>query len=186
MAIDFQEEKNNNFNLNKIIIPVVVLVVIFLIFLFFKNGGFSSNLDTEQSQLFEPVNIDFELLASEKFRTLENLTGISVLPGFIDASASQTEPEIIEVGRENPFIEVSLSEIDSAIIKAIEKLETAEQINDMRKTITKSSLYTESEKQIFFNKLNEKQILLETPQEVTGETIENNNTPVEENYYKEW
>lgn len=205
MAIDFQNEQKSNPNIAKIIILVVVLVLAVFIFIFFKNGGFGSDMTEEQNQLFEPINIDFELLSSEKFRNLENLTGILVLPGFIDASISKTEAELIEAGRKNPFSEVSMEEIDYAVIKVIEKMETIAELDQMKETIIKSNLYIESEKQTFFNKIEERKTFLQVvPEEVIPEgevilpgeevvveeevIIEEGETasPEEEDYYKEW
>lgn len=188
MAIDFQEEKNSNPNLIKIIILVVVGVLGVIIILFFKNGGFGPSEEKLQAQLFEPVSIDFDLISSEEFRSLESLKGIPVLPGFIEASTSQTKPEIIEVGRENPFSEVSSSEIDLAVIKVIEKLETLEQVEEMRVYLAQSTLYTESEKNNFYKKLDEKRLFLETFIVSPEESAEEEQViPFEEeNYYKEW
>jgi hypothetical protein len=159
MAIDFNKEKeNNNPNLNKIIILVVVLVVFGVCFFFFKNGGFGSNEENiTQGQMYQPINIDFDFIASEEFQGLENFRGIPVLPGFFDASDTKIQAEKIEYGRTNPFKEVSFEEIELAIVKVIQKIMTLEEIEEMKTMIQSSSLYTTAEKNSLFTKINEQE-----------------------------
>jgi len=201
MAIDFSEKTNkNSINTNKIIIIVVFLVLAVVAFLFFKNGGFNSGEIKEQPQMFQPINIDLDFISSLEFKNLENFRGIPVLPGFFEASETVTQAEKIEYGRQNPFMTVSQEEIELAITKAIQKITTFEEIEEMRNLIQNSTLYTTSQKNSLILKLEDQKKVLEhiLEQEMEGEEIiliEEENTEgtielIEEeeivDYYKEW
>ncbi|MDD4358470.1 MAG: hypothetical protein PHY30_01485 [Candidatus Pacebacteria bacterium] len=200
MAIEFNQKSNSNFNLNKVIVVIVLLAVLVIIFLFFKNGGFSSEKEEQaRTQLFEPINIDFDLITSEDFKNLESFRGIPVLPGFFDASLTVTRAEVIENGRENPFKEVSQDEIDLAITKAIQKITNLEGIDEMAGFIQDSTLYTDFEKKSLLLKLDDQKKVIEkgSEEEPQGEEIVldqedeealviEKNEDKEIDYYKEW
>lgn len=191
MAIEFNEEKNTNISLNKNIILLLVLFLGVIAFLLFKNGTFCSKEEIVSSvEMFEPINIDFDFITSKEFKELENFKGIPVLPGFFEASDTETPAEKIEVGRENPFKEISLMEIEMAVIKVIEKIEEIDEIEEMRTLIQNSLLYGSAQKELFLQKLLEQEEYLSIEEE--EEDIENENenneneNNEEEDYFKEW
>lgn len=161
MAIDFTE-KENNFDSKKVIILIIVLILGVILFIFFKNGAFGSEQEiTDSKQMFQPIDIDFNFISSEEFKSLEKFRGIPVLPGFFDASDNKTQAEKIEHGRENPFKAVSSEEIELAVTKVIQKLNTFEELEEMRNIIQNSSLYEPKQKESLLEKLDEQNEILE-------------------------
>lgn len=208
MAIDFNEKEKKNIDTKKIIILVVVLAIAIVLFLFFKNKGSNGSENEDPKKLFEPISIDFDFISSEKFNTLESFHGIPVLPGFFEASDKKTQLEKIEAGRENPFKEVSLEEIESAVTKIIEKIDTFEEIEEMRSFIDNFTLYTQKQKANLISKLEvqkkiieekleeesnpEEIIMKDNSEEKTPEQTENIETEIipekedSHDYFKEW
>jgi len=196
MAIDFRNENSNKIFSSKLLIPAIVLIVGVLVFIVFKAGVFSSqNEVVESGQMFQPIVIDFDFLKGEEFQALEKFSGIPVLSGFFSASDTEVAAEVIEPGRVNPFGTVSSSEIEMAVTKIILKLETIEEIENMKISIEESSLYTSSQKKTLLLKIEEQRKIIETPI-IEEEEV---NVPVEEiipaqeekpteevDYYKEW
>jgi len=208
MAIEFTEKENNSFGSNKIIILIIVLILGIVLFIFFKNGAFGSEQEiVESGQMFQPINIDFNFISSEQFKSLENFRGIPVLPGFFDASDTKTQAEKIEHGRENPFKAVSSEEIELAVTKVIQKINTFEELEEMRNIIQNSSLYESKQKESLLKKLDEQNEILEKllrGEDDEEETNEEGNVPHDDekevstgedvpsnddekiDYYKEW
>lgn len=207
MAIDFTEKENNSFGSNKIIILIIVLILGVILFIFFKNGAFGSEQEiTDSKQMFQPIDIDFNFISSEEFKSLEKFRGIPVLPGFFDASDNKTQAEKIEHGRENPFKAVSSDEIELAVTKVIQKLNTFEELEEMRNIIQNSSLYESKQKKSLLKKLDEQNEILEKllrgeedEKDINEEDVPSNDNenideekdvPLNDNekidYYKEW
>lgn len=172
MAIDLNEKKEINFSISRVVIIVIIIIFVIAIFLIInKNSGTVSN-GSSSERMFEPINIDFSFITSESFDNLQKFQGIPVLPGFFEASDQTIEIEKIEYGRDNPFSDVSSEEIELAVLKVIQKLDTFNDIEEMRSVITSSSLYTDSQKEIFNTALDEQS-------EAVEETMLEENTPVE-------
>ncbi|MDD2548372.1 MAG: hypothetical protein PHO04_02740 [Candidatus Pacebacteria bacterium] len=187
MAIEFNEKRKINVDLSKIIMGATILVLLVIVVMFIKNGA-SFNLKKEQAVIVEKpetITIDFEFLSAENFKNLEGLKGIPMLPGFFEASDTKIEIEKIEYGRTNPFMQISEREIESAIVRAIQKIKTEQELEEVRIIIQRSSRYTSLQKSLFLQKINEQAMFLqgeeseehEQEEEIIKETI---------NYYKEW
>ena len=82
-------------------------------------------------------------------------------------------------------MQISEREIESAIVRAIQKIKTEQELEEVRIIIQRSSRYTSLQKSLFLQKINEQAMFLqgeeseehEQEEEIIKETI---------NYYKEW